>query len=405
MNICVFSIVTYWHGLRGGMDLHGKQLLERLSERGHKISIISTRHPEGKESEEINGIKIYYLKNTTFGSSRRGWKKQSINKFKEILINENVDITLSQQTAGYGVVKISQKMGIPFVTIMHGYEIMIFLSILNQVRNFKSGYLSLAKIFLSSVYRSIFQEFPILRNSSLIIAVSNNVATILANRPFMDMDKDKIKVVNCGIDLNLFKISEEERKNTRMKLNISDQEQVLLFLSLITKQKGADIAIKAFEKLTKNKNLKLIIAGDGEYLEEAKLLVKQLGIESKVIFTGFVPNEDASKYYNAADIFIFPSLRLESFGIVLAEAMACAKPIIASNIGSIPEVIDDGINGLFIPHGNIDELVKKILFLLQNKDAAQELAANARKKAVEKFSLKRMVDETINLFELAIAQK
>jgi glycosyltransferase involved in cell wall biosynthesis len=403
MNICVFSIVTYWHGLRGGMDLHGKHLLERLSEKGHKISVISTAHPDGKEFEEINRIKIFYLKHTTFGSSRKGWKKQSIIKFREIFHKEAIDLVLSQQTAGYGIVKIAKNLRIPFITIMHGYETMVFLSILNQIKNFKKGYFYLGKMFLSSIYNTFFLELPVLRNSSIVIAVSNNVAHILTKRPFIN--KKKFRIVHYGINIESFKPSLEERTNKRRKLNISDQEQVLLFLSLISKQKGADIAIKAFKELTKYNNLKLIIAGDGEYLEGAKSLAKQLGVESRVIFTGFVPNEDTSKYYNAADIFIFPTLRLESFGIVLAEAMACAKSIIASNIGSVPEVIDDGINGLLISPGNTDQLVQKIHYLLNNKDAAQELAVNARKKAIEKFSLERMVDETIDLFEAAVTEK
>lgn len=404
MNICVFSIVTYWHGLRGGMEIHGRNLLERLSEKGHKISVISTKHPEGKEFEEIKGIKIYYLKNTTFGSSRKGWRKQALKKFRDIEKREDIDLVLSQQTAGYSVVKIAKSMGIPFVTIMHGCETMIFSSVLNQVRNFKRGYLSLFKAFLSSVYYSILQELYILRNSSLIIAVSDTVAKVIANRPFID--KNKLKVINHGINMDLFKISEDETKTTRKKLNILYHEKVILFLSFITKQKGADIAIRSFKRLVnENKNLKLIIAGNGEYLDEAKSLVNQLDIKPNVIFTGFIPNQDASKYYNAADIFIFPTLRLESFGIVIIEAMACGRPIIASNIGGIPDVIDDSINGLLIPPGNIDELTKKTLFLLKNKDFANKLAINAREKAVQKFSLEKMVEETINVFELAIASK
>ncbi|GAF98566.1 unnamed protein product, partial [marine sediment metagenome] len=241
MKICVFSIATYWHGLRGGMDLHGKNLLEGLSERGHKIIVISTKHPDGKKYEEINDIKIYYLEQTTFGSLRRGWKKQSINKFKDIVKKELVDVVLSQSVAGFSVVKVAKSMGIPFVTIMHGYATMGFLSILNQVRSLKDGYLYLVKSYLSAVYYSIFRELPLLINSSAIIAVSDEVRRVIGKRPFVK--RDKIKVINYGIDLKLFNFSEEERKTTRLKLNISNHDEVVFFLSLLSKQKGADIAI------------------------------------------------------------------------------------------------------------------------------------------------------------------
>ncbi len=404
MNICVFSIVTYWHGLRGGMDLHGKHLLEGFSERNHKVTVISTKHPDGKEYEEINGIRIYYLKHTAFGSSRKGWKKQSIIKFRDIVRAEKVDIVLSQQTAGYGLVKIVRRMRIPFVTIMHGCHRMAFWSILNQVINFKKGYLYLIKSFLSFAYYSFFHELPILKNSSAIIAVSNGVAGVIENWPFVK--SNKIKIINYGINLKLFNYSEDERRDTRLKLNISNHDKVVLFLSLLSKQKGTDVAIRALNELADdNKNIKLIIAGDGEYFEEAKLLVNNFKLKSRVIFTGFIHNEETPKYYNASDIFIFPTLRLESFGIVIAEAMACGKPVIASNIGSIPDVIDNGINGILIPIGDFKGLAKQITLLLNDQQHSALLIQNARRKAMEKFGLDRMVDETIKVFELVIIRK
>lgn len=399
MNICVFSIVTYWHGLRGGMDLHGKHLLEGLSERRHKVTVIATKHPDGKKSEEIKGIKIYYLEQTTFGSPRKGWKKQSINKFKDIVKKESIDVVLSQGIAGFGVVYVAKSMRIPFVTIMHGYATMGFQSVLNQVRSLKGDFLYLVKSYLSAVYYSIFQELPILINSSAIIAVSNEVRRVVGKRPFVK--RDKIKVINYGIDLKLFDFSEEERKTTRLKLNISNHDEVVIFLSLLSKQKGANIALKALNELTSRKNLKLILVGDGEYFKEAQLLVKNLKLESRVIFTGFVHNKDTHKYYNASDIFIFPTLRLESFGIVIAEAMACGKPVIASNIGSIPEVIDDGINGVLFPTGDFMTLARQINLLLNDQQRLAMLAKNARQKALEKFSLLRMIEETIKVCEMA----
>lgn len=385
------------------MDLHGKHLLEGLSKRNHTVTVISTKHPSGKEYEEINGIKIYYLKNTTFGSSRKRWKKQSIRKFKDIIKTEKIDVALSQQTAGFGVVKIAKNKGIPFVAIMHGYQAMIFISILNQVMNFKKDYLSLITSFLSSAYYSIFQEFPILKNSSAIIAVSNTVAEVIGKRAFIH--KDKIEVIYPGINLELFKISEVERADIRRKHNILEHERVVLFLSFITKQKGADIAIKAFCELPKDKNLKLIIVGEGEYLEEAKLLVKNLNCESNVIFTGFISSEDRSKYYNASDIFVFPTLRIESLGIVIVEAMACGKPVIASNIGSIPEVIDKGVNGTLFPPGDFKELARQIKLLLEEHEYSAKLVQNARQMVLEKFSLDGMIEETIKFFGLVIKKQ
>lgn len=401
MNICFFSIVTYWHGLKGGMDLHGKHLLEGLSRKGHEVIVISSKHPSLKDYEEINGIRFHYLKETTFGSSRNAWKRESIRAFTDILKTRKVDLVVSQSKAGYSVANLARNNGIPFITIMHGYETMIFFSILNQVINFRKGHLNILKALFSCFYYSTFQEWPTLMNSSAIIAVSDKVAKAIQRRPFID--RKKIKIIKYGIDLEIFQGSDEERKNIRKFLNFSEQDQVVLFLSLLSKQKGADVAIRAFKELSrKEKNVKLIIGGDGDYLQAAKQLAEQLGMADRVVFPGFIPNDEASGYYNAADIFIFPTLRLESFGIVLAEAMACEKPIIASKIGSIPDVIDDGINGILVRPGDHEELSREIRRLLRDREYSRILAKNARKKALQEFSLKKMVEDTIEFLGSAL---
>jgi glycosyltransferase involved in cell wall biosynthesis len=399
MRICVISTVSYWHGLRGGMDLHGKHLLEGLASKGHEVIVISTKHPSGKEYENINGIRLYYLQNTTFGSPRKKWEEESIKRFKAISGRGKIDVILSQSRAAYGVAKIAKDMGIPVVTIMHGYQTMILRSIWNQVRNFRKGYLTFFKASLATFYYSVFQEYPLLMNSSAIIAVSDNVGEVLGRKPFID--RNKISVINYGIDLGIFNVSQEKRKKTREYLNISDQDRVILFLSLLSKQKGADVALRSFKELSeKETNIKLIIGGDGEYLGEAKRLAKALHIEQAVSFPGFVPNEETSGYYNAADVFVFPTLRLESFGIVIAEAMACGKPVIASNIGSIPNVIDNGLNGILIPPGDYRELTQQIRRLLKDQDYFNMLSQNAHLKATSNFGLDRMVEKTISVLEL-----
>jgi len=382
------------------MDLHGKHLLEALSERGHEIIVISTRNPSRMEYEKRESIEIHYLKHTTFGSSRRGWARESSKKFLDIIKSEKIDIVVSQSTAGFSVSKIARKIGIPFVSIMHGYETMVLKSILNQVLNFHEGHFYLMKSFLSCIYITFFEEYPALLNSTSIIAVSHNVAKVLEKRPLIN--KKKISVIINGIDLNLFDRNLEVRKSTRRCLNILDQEYVLLFLGVISKQKGADIAIKSLKALSNHENVKLILAGDGEYLEEVKYLAIELGVEKRIIFTGYIPNEETHGYFNAADVFIFPTLRLESFGIVLAEAMACGKAVIASDIGSVSEVIDDGVNGILVPPGDFRNLSRAIGILLNDPKYSETLGQYARQKASRKFGLNRMVDKTIRVFDLAV---
>ncbi|MBW1855126.1 MAG: glycosyltransferase family 4 protein [Deltaproteobacteria bacterium] len=384
------------------MDLHGKHLLEGLSDMGHQVVVISTKHPSNKDHEIINGVHYYFLKNTTFGSSRREWKHESLIKFRHIIETEKIDVVISQSKAGYSVVKMAKNFGLPFVTILHGYELMVFYSIFNQIRYFGEGYILLIKSFLSRIYYTIFQETPLLLNSTKIITVSQSVADIFKQRPFV---KEKnIEIINYGIDINIFQPSNHNRHAIRNKFGFKENDHVVLYLSLISKQKGADIAVKAIKQLVDRKDIKLILAGDGEYLNDLKYLVSQYHLESRVVFTGFINNDDTSKYYQASDIFIFPTLRLESFGIVIAEAMACKKPVIASNIGSVPNVIVDGVDGLLIHPGDYDGLAKQIIRLINDKDLYKNISEAGYLKAKRKYNLGFMIKKTEKVLESAIHQ-
>ncbi len=402
MRICLFSIVTYWHGVKGGMEVHGKILCEELVKRGHEVTVISTRHPEVKSFEESSGIKLHYLGNTVFGSKRKGWKTVSLKKFRELEQVRKFDIIFSMSVI---VPKelIGNRRKIPVIAISEGTGVMMLLSEIKQTFSHRTGVKDLVKIFLSFIYYYSYQELS-LRKYDAVIAVSNEVAVSTLKWCFVD--KRKVHTVYNGIETDLFHPDQQQRKNTRKALSILDKDRVLLFFSFVTRQKGLHLLIKALPIILKNNIcVKLLVVGEGEYLDEARLIIKQSGLENYASFTGHIPRKDASCYINASDIFIMPTLRQEGLPFALIEAMACGKAVIASKIGGITSVVDDGINGLLITPGDVSMLAEKVTFLLNNKDIADKLAANARIKALQMFSHEKMVEETEKVFESVIARK
>ncbi len=404
MRICVFSIVTYWHGIKGGMEIHGKLLSEGLVKRGHEVTIISTQHPDGVEFAEINGIKIYCLKNTIFDSKRGGWRVASLKKFIELEQVKHFDIICSMSAnIPKELIAVAKKRRIPVVVISEGPEIMILLSEARQTLSHKTGYKKLIKTFLGFFYYYFLWEL-LFKEYDAVVAVSETVANAIQKWHFVK--KEKIHIVYNGVETSLFCPDQSQRERIRRTLAISDKEKVLLFFSFVTKQKGLHLLIKALpDILEKDNYAKLLVAGEGNYLTEAKKLVGQLGLNSYVVFTGYIPREEAHDYINASEIFILPTLRQEGMPFSLLEAMACGKSVIASKIGGISSVIDDGINGFLIPPGDVSKLVEKAIFLLNNEDFADKLADNARKKVVQNFNHEKMVEETIKVFELAITEK
>lgn len=404
MNICVFSIVTYWHGLRGGMEIHGKLLSEGLAKRGHEVTIISTRHPEGKEYEEIDGVKIYYLKNTLFGSLRGEWGKESVNKFKELHQIEKFDLVWSQSFAGYYFAKeVKDNFQVPLVTILQGPGQLVGLnSIIKNISNFRDGFLSIIKFLLSSPFFYFYRDLPLVHRSSKIIGVSHEASRALSRLYFLR--KGKVHTVLNGVDTDYFMPDEKRRNYIRNKFGIRDGEKLLLTLGTVNKEKGHHLVVKALPEILKNiKDVKLMIVGDGDYSGKIKKMVERFGVSDRVIFPGFIPHHQTADYYNAADLYILPTLRIEGLPFALIEAMACRKPVISSKKGGIPSAVDHQENGILIPTGDVGKLTKNIEFLLTHPQEVSRMARNAREKAIREMNSEIMTQQTIEVLKTAMA--
>ena len=175
----------------------------------------------------------------------------------------------------------------------------------------------------------------------------------------------------------------------------------LLFVGSITNLKQVVELIKAVE------NVEVayveIVSGtyEGEYYEKVKRYVKENNLCDRVRFAGFMKSEDVAKKISDSLAVCLPS-KYESFGMVLAEAMAVGKPVIASNVGGIPHVVKDGINGLLSEPGNIGQLSEKIRFLINNRDVAIEMGEKGREEAVKRWHPDIIAEKTMKVYEKVI---
>lgn len=399
MNICFFSVVNYWQGINGGMEIHGKILCEGLVERGHDVTIISTNHPEGKKFEIQSGIKIYYLKNTTFGSRRKGWKKESINKFIALNNKCPFDVICCQSAVvSRRLKKVEKLKKIPVAVIIEGHEGMAFQSEIKQAITHKERFFWIIKSTFKFLYYYTLWELPLLRSYDAVIGVSDEVTSGIRRWHFLK--SKKLHTVYNGIDTSVFQPDEKQRQRIRGAYAIESDMKVLLFLSHVTRQKGVDQLIKAMPAiLKKNRKVKLLVVGGGDFFKEAKELVKKLELCNHVIFTGPVAHEDAANYINASDIFVLPTLRQEGLPFAMLEAMACQKAVIASRMGGIPSAITNGENGLLVSPGNSEELSNKSLYLLNNESLTEKLASNAKWSVHRQFGVDNMIDRTVQVIE------
>jgi glycosyltransferase involved in cell wall biosynthesis len=378
------------------MDLHGKLLSEGMAARGHNVAIISTRHPSGAEYEERNGVRIFYLKNTVFGSRRMGWRRESVNKFFELNKHRPFEVVWSQSFDAFGLSRLHRSaLKIAVIPTLHGS---IEQEIRTFTRNFFSNFYAPRKqisLFAGLFFSYFGVQRPLLSFSDKIIAVSHRVSRDI-KKWYGRRIADKCLVIPNGVNASTFRPDSGLRMSTRREYGITDRDILLLTLGRITHEKGHHLAIEALKQLkAKNISLKLLIVGDGEKRESLVRMVRREGLDRDVAFAGHVGNEETVRYYNSADIVLMPTLTVEGLPFVLLEAMACARPVIASRIGGNSSIISDGKNGLLFPPGNHFELADEIRLVKNDPNLARKLGARARKTVLDYYNVDQMVEKTL----------
>ncbi len=202
--------------------------------------------------------------------------------------------------------------------------------------------------------------------------------------------RKKARVIYNGVDEKVFN-PKVDGSEMREKLGVKDNEVMILTIARLVEQKGIDYLVDAAGKL-KNENIKVIILGKGPKEEEIKNRIKELKLNRKVkLVIDRLPAEDIPKMYAASDIFVLPSL-YEPFGLVVAEAMATGKPVVASRIGGIPEVMGKGTGFLVRPRSS-DELAEKLSILINDEKARKKMGKNGRRRIEKYFTWDKIAND------------
>src|SRR5215469_347259 len=229
-----------------------------------------------------------------------------------------------------------------------------------------------------------------------IIAVSRFVAeSVLA----AGIDASRVAVVYDGVEVPPV-TSAEARIAARKRWNISEATPLLGCVGYLLPEKGQELLVRAMKTIVAEfPACKLILAGDGPMRQRLESLARELSLADNVIFAGFV--EDTDAVYRALDLFVFPSLA-EPLGSSLLAAMAHALPSIAVASGGVPEIIDDGRNGVLVPPFDAAALARAVCTLLRDPQTAQHLGAAARETVAQRFTAATLTGKTLQEYEHAI---
>jgi glycosyltransferase involved in cell wall biosynthesis len=209
-----------------------------------------------------------------------------------------------------------------------------------------------------------------------------------------------VEVTPFGIDLTLFKPRPVE--------TLFDENDIVIgTVKTLEPKYGLEYLIKAF-KILKVKHralpLKLLIVGGGSQEQDLKKLVKELQIENDTIFTGRVSYDQISNYHNMLSIFVALSvLDSESFGVAVIEASACEKPVVVSNVGGLPEVVENDVTGFIVPPRQPDKAAEAIEKLILDKDLRVKMGRAGRERVKKLYNWDGNVRQMIGIYEGVLA--
>ncbi|MBW2660898.1 MAG: glycosyltransferase family 4 protein [Deltaproteobacteria bacterium] len=239
---------------------------------------------------------------------------------------------------------------------------------------------------------SISSKFA-LRRAEAVIAVSSFTRSELIRRR---VKPERIHLITNGVNLERF--SPGTKDPEILCRHGVEGKKVLLTIARVEERKGHDKVIEALPLILRaTHNVVYLVVGRGGYLETLKTLVKDFGVEDKVVFVGHVPWEDLPRYYRSCDVFIMPNRFLpngdtEGFGLVFLEANACGKPVIGGKAGGVPDAVADGETGILVDGNSVEDIAKAAIQLLSNKELAERMGQAGYKRA-QNFSWANKAEE------------
>jgi glycosyltransferase involved in cell wall biosynthesis len=327
------------------------------------------------------------------------YSAETKKKMRQILLEYIPDVAHAHNIYGRlttSVLDILRKMNIPVVMTLHDYKIVCpsyKLMYRNRIcedckgKKFYHAILNRChknSIFASSIYafESWFNQFFDKYNSNVNFFIS---PSLFLKEKLIEFGwpKERIVYIPNFIVFQNF-------------IPSYDFEEYLLYIGRLSVEKGVSTLIQAFKKLG-HKRIKLLICGDGP---ERKRLENLSAGDDRIEFTGYLSGEELSRVTRLAKGVIVPSEWYENAPLSILEAFAYGKPVIGARIGGIPEMIDDGINGLIFEATNVDDLKNKMeLFICKSKNEILDMGKAAREKVEQRFSSEAHYQQLMLLYK------
>lgn len=349
----------------GGVERGTVDLARALVKDGHQVVIISNG---GSLLKELKGTNI---KHYTLPVHRKSLFSifSLIGLVRKIIRDEQIDLVHARSRVpawiGYWAAK---RENVPFVTTAHGF------------------------------YRTHWGS-RVMGWGERVIVVSSPLKEYMEKH--FRVPKEKLRLIHRGIDFDKLRLSYNPEETLRLRQQLSPEGKHLIGLvGRLTPRKGLLFFIEALSYLKKeNYPFRALIVGEvakKNFSKKLKEKIKKENLEEEIIFMG--KRSDVSQIISILDLLVFPSIEPESFGRVVVEALALGKPVVATALGGVKDIIEDGLTGKLVLPGDRVALAKTIHWMLEHKEEADNLAQRGQKKVLAEFNLDKMYQKTIEVY-------
>jgi glycosyltransferase involved in cell wall biosynthesis len=349
---------------------HTRKWAISLAERGCIIGIFSIRKSETDWFKEFPAIHVFDREG--FGTERfHAGVAQKLSYLKLVPFLRKVlrafqpDLVHAHYATSYGLLGVRSGFH-PLIISVWGSDIFEFprKSILHRLLVFNN-----------------------LKNADAIFSTSE-----IMKREVLNYVNRDVAVTPFGVDTTIFQPSKVESL-------FSEGTKVVGVIKSLEPAYAIDVLIKAFALVKEQYSgeLKLLICGGGTREAELKTIAAAAEFSSDIIFAGKIPPQEVPRYHNMIDIFANISLQ-ESFGVAVVEAMACEKPVVATAVGGLKEVVEENVTGIFVPPADVEKTADAILTLLRDPGKAKRMGKAGRERVLEKYDWNKNLDTIENLY-------
>lgn len=376
----------------GGISRHLFDLSHALAAQGVEVHVITCEHPGAPAEAVEDGIFLYRVTPQGQANDFIHWVhllNDAMRVRAETLIPTLLDASAADPIvlhahdwlAHFSASALKHKFHLPLVATVHATE---------YGRN--NGINTPIQKYINSV------EWELQNEAWRVIVCTDFMRRECQHA--LQTPWDKMDVIYNGVDAAKFQLpdfTDEEKAAFRARY-AAPEEKIIFFVGRMVREKGVQVLIESLPKVRWGyHDAKLLICGGG-HRDHLVNLAAYVGMEQHVYFAGFVPDDDLLKIYSIIDIAAFPSL-YEPFGIVALEAMAAHVPIVVSDAGGLPEVVQNGVTGVTTYVGNSNSLADGLLQLLHDPAGAQHMAEAAFARLQTDFNWNHIATQTVSVYE------